>query len=377
MRATLTRRAFSALLAGVLGLTLTYGLSACTATQPGADTGDQAQEQQAGTRTFTDSCGREVELPAKVTKVAVGGPLAQQVLLTIAPDEIVGLATKVGSGQTAYLGEGVSELPVFGQIYGGKGDFNKEAVAAAAPDVIIDLGEAKESIKEDMDQLQEQLGIPCVHIETSLAGYDQAYTMLGELLGKQDRAAELSSYCKKAYEEVNGVVSSLSEGERAQVAYLMGDSGLNAIAKGSFQGAVVDFVATNVIEVEKASGSGKGQEIGLEQIATVDPQLIVFGPGSIYDSVGDDPAWADVSAIRSGSYYQVPGSPYNWLSSPPSVNQVLGMQWLARVCYPQKFKSGIQDVAKSYYKTFYNHDLTDAEMGELLAGSLPKDGAVS
>ncbi len=375
MRGTqLTRRALLALFSGALALSLTGGLTACgSAKEPDAGSAAPQEQQQASTRKFTDSCGREVELPANVTKIAASGPLAQQVLLTIAPEQMVGLSTKVGDKQLAYLGNGLSDLPVYGQIYGGKGDFNKEAVAEAKPDVIIDLGEAKKTIREDMDNLQSELGIPCVHIESSFDSYDQAYAKLGELLGKEDRAAELSSYCKKAYDEVKGVVSGLSESDRAQVAYLLGDSGLNAIAKGSFQGSVVDFVANNAIEVEKAGGSGKGVEVSLEQIAAADPKMIVFGPGSIYDSVADDPAWADVSAIKTGNYYQVPGTPYNWLSGPPSVNQVLGMQWLARICYPDKFQTGVEDVAKDYYKTFYGHELTDAELRDLLAGALPKN----
>lgn len=372
MAGTMSRREFSALLAGTLCLPLMGGLAACT-----NDQATDSAESQATTRTFTDSCGREVELPSTVSKIAASGPLAQQVLLTIASDEMVGLAVKIGDDQKAYLGDSLSDLPVFGQIYGGKGDFNKEAVASAAPDVVIDLGEAKKTIKEDMDQLQEQLGIPCVHIETSLETYGDAYATLGELLGRQDRASELSSYCTKAYDEVSGVVSALGDGDRVQVAYLLGDSGLNAIAKGSFQGTVVDLVATNAVVLDDVSGSGQGQEVNLEQIAAFDPQMIVFGPNSIYGSVGSDPAWANISAIKGGNYYQVPGSPYNWLSSPPSVNQVLGMQWLARICYPQKFQGSVEDLAKDYYKTFYSHELTDAEVQTLLAGAVPKAGAAS
>nr|WP_314638910.1 ABC transporter substrate-binding protein [uncultured Olsenella sp.] len=371
MRVTqLGRRAFAALAAGALALALTGGLAACAGQQAGG--GSNQTQQQATTRSFTDSCGREVELPSNITKVAASGPVAQQILLTIAPEDMVGLATKLTDGQAALFDDSVAQLPVFGQIYGGKGDFNKEAVADAAPQLVIDLGEAKKTIKEDMDQLQEQLGIPCVHIETSLDSYDEVYRTLGILLGKEGRAAELSSYCKKAYDEVDGVVSTIPESDRPKVAYLLGDSGLNAIAKGSFQGAVVDFVASNAIVTEKASGSGKGQEVSLEQIASFDPQLIVFGPGSIYPGVGEDPAWSELSAIKGSNYYQVPASPYNWLSSPPSVNQVAGMQWLARVCYPQKFQTGVEDVAKDYFKTFYGHDLSDSELEDLLAGSLPR-----
>lgn len=53
------------------------------------------------------------------------------------------------------------------------------------------------------------------------------------------------------------------------------------------------------------------------------------------------------------------------------MNQVLGMQWLPRVLYPDKFQTSIADVAKDYFETFYNYDLTDAEVAELAAHATP------
>ena len=57
---------------------------------------------------------------------------------------------------------------------GSKGDFNKEAVAAADPQVAIDVGEAKDGMKDDLDTLQDRIGIPVVHIASSLDSYDKA-----------------------------------------------------------------------------------------------------------------------------------------------------------------------------------------------------------
>jgi len=36
---------------------------------------------------FTDSTGRQVEVPSEITKIAVSGPLAQIVLFSLAPDK--------------------------------------------------------------------------------------------------------------------------------------------------------------------------------------------------------------------------------------------------------------------------------------------------
>ena len=306
-----------AIAASVMALALAFSLAGCSGGQKeSSDQKSDAQAEAPATRTFTDSLGREVELPAQIDRVAASGPLAQNVLLTIAPEKMVGLATKIADDQAKYLGSEYASLDVFGQIYGSKGDFNKEAVAAADPQIVIDVGEAKDGMKDDLDTLQEQIGIPVVHIAASLDSYDKAYTMLGELLGTTDRAKELADYCKKAYDETTSVMAGIPESERANVLYCVGDSGLNIIAKGAYQGGVVDMCANNIGVVEKATGSGTGNEVSFEQIANWNPGVILFATngkdaGDFYDAAGTDPTWASLDAIQSGSYYQVPKTPYN------------------------------------------------------------------
>ena len=39
----------------------------------------------------------------------------------------------------------------------------------------------------------------------------------------------------------------------------------------------------------------------MEQLLLWDPEVIFFAPDSIYDKVGDDPAWQDLQAIRNGN----------------------------------------------------------------------------
>ncbi len=350
------------------------GSSAASATATGSTSQASASASAAAgdTVSYTDSAGRTVDLPATIDRVAITGPISQMAMLTLAPEKLVGLSNELSENEMKYVGA-YSSLDVLGQIYGGKGDFNKEAVANANPQVIIDIGEAKKSIVEDLDAIQAAIGIPCVHIEATIDTYDKAYTELGELLGVQDRATELAAYCADAYAKTTAAVEAVPADQRVKVAYLLGDAGLNAMAKGSFQGTVVDMIADNLAEFEQAGGSGLGNETSFEQIALWDPAMIIFAPDSIYDTVADDPTWQTLTAVQQGNYYAVPGEPYNWISSPPGINQILGMQWFAHLCYPDQFDDSIADVAKGYYKTFYGYELTDEACDELIANSVPKN----
>ena len=63
---------------------LTAALSAC---------GGTAAKQPVETWTFTDSCGREVEVPVEVNTIVPAGPPAQMVLYTFCPDKLQSLCT--------------------------------------------------------------------------------------------------------------------------------------------------------------------------------------------------------------------------------------------------------------------------------------------
>ena len=334
--------------------------------------GQQDQQAAADTITFTDDLGRTVELPAQIDKICPSGFTAQQVLLTIAPDKLVGLAQELNEDQLKIFGDKFADYPVFGAVLGATDNLNREAVAAAAPQVIIDTGEAKKGAEEDLNNLQEQLGIPVVFIEAKLSDYGAAYGRLGELLGMEERGNELAQYCTDAYNTTETVMAGIPENERVRMAYLLGENGLNAIAKTSFQGAVMDMVADNVVVVDDVSGKGNGNEVSLEQIALWNPDLIIFQTGSIYDTVGDNPAWAGIAAIDNDNYYQVPNDPWCWMNNPPTVNQLMGLQWLPRLLYPDAFDDSIEDVTRTYYSTMYHYDLTDEELADLVKDAVRK-----
>ncbi|MDD5808855.1 MAG: ABC transporter substrate-binding protein, partial [Oscillospiraceae bacterium] len=99
------------LLATLLSIVMLLSLVGC---------GTQANEPEVPeTRTFTDSVGRSVELPAEITKIAVSGPLAQIVLFALAPDKLVGIASEWDETAEKYLDTEYYNLPLLGQLYGG------------------------------------------------------------------------------------------------------------------------------------------------------------------------------------------------------------------------------------------------------------------
>ena len=352
----------------LLALVMSLSLFACGA-QPETNNGDsQNTGDEAATRVFTDSCGREVTVPVNVEKVAVSGPLAQIVVFAMAPDKLVGIANAWDESAAQFLDTKYYDLPLLGQLYGGKGEVNLETLLAAAPDVVIDVGEPKGSIVEDMDALQEQTGIPFVHIDAYLASMDNTYAMLGDLLAMPNEAQGRADYCRYAYDRAVEIANSV---EKANLLYITGDEGLNVIAKGSYHAEAIDLLANNLAVVEEPSSKGTGNEVDMEQILNWNPDVILFAPGSIYASVGSNENWQTVTAIKNGAYYEVPMGPYNWMGFPPSVQRLLGMTWMAKILYPDAADYDLYTEVSTYFQLFYHCELTQTQYDALVGGSVP------
>ena len=329
-----------------------------------AETEEAAAEETAQTtRIFTDSAGREVEVDAEITRIAATGPLAQIALYAIAPDLMVGWTSDWSEASEKYIPEEYLALPVLGQLYGGKGEMNLEELLAADPQVVIDFGQPKASIVEDLDGLQEQTGIPFVHITASLLETGDAYRKLGELLGREEEGEALAAYCEETCEKC---LAAAEASEPAKLLFITGENGLNVIAKDSFHAEVVDLLADNLAVVDEPSSKGTGNESDLEQIMNWNPEVIIFSPDSIYETVGEDPAWQTIPAIENHRYYEVPAQPYNWMGFPPSVQRYPGMLWLAKTLYPDAADYDLKEEIVRYYDLFYHYELTDEEYEELM-----------
>ena len=347
-------------LAMLLAVVMVLSLAAC-GTQSNPQTDDT-------TRVFTDSVGREVEVPAQIDKVALSGPMAQIVLFALCPDKLVGVSNAWSTEAEQYLDEKYFTMPEIGQLYGGKGELNPETLLQSGAQIVIDVGEPKGSIAEDLDALQEQTGIPFVHITATTETTGDAYRMLGDLLNMKDEAETLAAYCEKIYDRTVSIAGSV---EKANVLYVTGDMGQNVIAAGSYHAEILDLLTNNLAVVDEPSSKGTGNEVSMEQILTWDPDVVIFAPESIYDTVADDAAWQSVTAIKNGAYYEVPFVPYNWMGFPPSVQRYLGMMWLSKVLYPDATAEyDLFSDVQEYYKLLYHCDLTQAQYDALVANSL-------
>jgi iron complex transport system substrate-binding protein len=252
-------------------------------------------------------------------------------------------------------------------------NLNPEELAFIGPEVIIDIGEPKNSIASDMDGISASVAIPAIHITATLNSTPEAFRILGKLLDRESQGEALAVFCEKTLTAADRIERQAGVNKK-QVLYCLGTLGLNVLPKTSFHSEVLDKLTDNKAVVDNPAGRGSGNETSLEQILLWDPEVILFGVDSIYASAGTDPTWRQLRAIRGGAYYEVPVGPYNWMGGPPSINRYLGMLWLGKILYPEYASYDLYAETAEYYRLFYGYDLSRERYNRLTARSLLAGG---
>ena len=323
------------------------------------------EEVKKETVSFTDSSGRVVEIPATIDRVAPSGAVATMFLSAFAPEKMCTVSGRPSSAQMAYLPEELASLPETGQMYGSKATLNLEELLASGAELVIDLGDYKDGIQEDLDALQSQIGIPVIFIEANMESMASAFRTLGKVLSMEERGEALGAFVDETMAmaaENKGKIK-----DKVSVMYTTTADGLGTNAKGSTQAQVLEIVgAENAIVVENVSDKGGGNQINLETAMMADPDVIIFTEESIYKEVSTLSGWKEMTAVKNGSYYMVPTMPYNWLGNPPSMNMLIGVWWLGNLLYPEYYSYSMVDKAREIYSLLWGYDLSVEEAETML-----------
>ncbi|MDR2485304.1 MAG: ABC transporter substrate-binding protein [Treponema sp.] len=321
---------------------------------------------------FTDSAGRQVEIPAKITRITASGSLAQMFLIAIAPDLLCTVTSAFPQQEAEFMPGYLANLPAAGQFYGAA-NINLEEIAAIGPEIVIDVGESKDTIAEDMDAISKAVAVPTVHIAAGLRSTPEAFRTLGGLLGRQEKGEALAAFCEKTLAWADRIMAQAGNNKKPAL-YCLGKQGLNVLAAGTFHTEVLDKLADNRAVVSNPASRGTGNETNIEQLLLWDPEVILFGFNSVYDSAGSDPVWRQMRAVRNGAYYEVPQGPHNWMGGPPSINRYLGMLWMLKIFYPEYADFDLYAEVAEYYRLFYSFELSQERFNALTARSLQPRG---
>lgn len=326
-------------------------------------------EVESETYLFVDDIGREVELPKNIERVVLSGAISQNVFFALAPDKIVATSVTWDAGVEEYIDEKYMDLPVTGQIYSNNPPLDPEILAKVDADVMIDIGESKDGIADDLDKLQMQTGIPCIHISSTLESMPETYRTLGELMQMEAEAEEIAVFCEEMLAEIDAI-EALEDAEKKNVLYVLGDAGLNVLAKNSYFMGAMDQIVNNQAVLENPAAKGTGNEVDVEQLLLWNPEIIIFDSGSIYDAVADQIMWQGLDAIANDTYYKIPYGPYKWIGQ--SSDGYLSLLWAGALLYPEEVTYDLQEEMTRFFKLFYHSDLTEEQYTAFMKDSVLK-----
>jgi iron complex transport system substrate-binding protein len=314
--------------------------------------------------TVTDAAGRAVPVPANVTRVFPAGPPAAILLYTLAPELLIGWPRANRAEERQYLLPDIGRRPEVGRLTGRGNTANLEVVLALKPDLILDVGSTRDTFVSLAERVQRQTGIPYALLDGRFAAIPETYRKLGALIGRQSDGDAKAAHCERMLAAVLQRVSQVPREKRPRVYYARGPRGLETGLGGSINVETIELVARNVASAMR----GGLATVSIEQVLVWNPDVIVTIDQTFAANVHNDPAWAGVRAVRDGRVHLSPKLPFGWVDFPPSVNRLIGLQWLGAVLYPDLFPEDLPTLTRDFYTRFYHVTPTDAQIAAVLAG---------
>jgi iron complex transport system substrate-binding protein len=350
---------------GDIGANWLARLSVSLAVLALASTLASADPRPGNARIFVDSSGRRVAVPDRIERVYAAGPPAAIMLYTLAPEKLIGWTRDLTIAEKSFMVPRYAELPVLGRLTGRGNTANVEVVLKARPDIIFDYGSLRRTYVSLADRVQEQIGVPYVLMDGAFLNSAHTYRQLGELLGSRQRAEQLASYAERIFAQAATVLRKVPAERRPRVYYARGPDGLETGLGGSINVELLELVgAVNVA----AEGAGRGglASVSIEQVLKWNPEVVLTLDRNFFASVYRSPLWENVDAVKHHRVYLAPTLPFGWFDRPPSVNRLIGVQWLLAVLYPDYADTDLRQATREFYRLFYHLNLSDQQLGELL-----------
>lgn len=333
-----------------------------------------------GNTTIVDMADRNLTVPSPITKVLSTSPTATVIVYMVAPETLLAFNYETTTEEQEYMPGPYKGLPSVGGWYGAQSG-SYEQFISMDPQVVLESVAVSNSTSSSthaattstLNERQRKFGsIPVVAVDdnSNVTTVNPSIEFIGKLLGKEDQAKKLTDYNTRIQKEVTDVVSTIPESEKVTVYYAEGSTGLQTEPSGSVHGQLIDLCGgKNVADVQLQGGTGK-TEVSMEQILKWDPEVIITTEPTFYKGIYGNSSWSSVSAVKNKRVYLSPQSPFKWFDRPTGANLIMGVPWVAKILYPDKFQNlSLVSEVKNFYSEFYHYDLGDDEVKNILEES--------
>ncbi|MDQ0273586.1 ABC transporter substrate-binding protein [Cytobacillus purgationiresistens] len=279
---------------------------------------------------FTDNMDREVVLDGQPERIVV---IASEFLKLIydLDGEAVGRMTTT----SVPIPEEAEDVPELGTV----SQINTEELLALSPDLVI----GSSSWHADLEGILESSNIPLALL--SMRSFDdvkEMATLMGEVLGKEELAAEK---LQETEAEMKEVQDQLPSDQEPSVVILNVSSGSVSVQRANTTAIEIgDLLRVNNIgkNMEASPDSQTSAPYSLETIAEQQPDYILItihgsveaGQEKIAEELEGNPAWNSLKAVQEGNVHIIPSAMY---LSNPGFDYADTMKHMAEIVYPDVF----------------------------------------
>ena len=328
--------------AAVLSVVLTAG---CVTT-------DSPQSGE-GMVTITDAFGREVTIPENPERIAVVGSGSMRYFMYLGLDTDMFVAVDYQDGRLyPYSYEhrpyalAHPELKEKQEVGPTKGVVDNEKLLMSGAEILF-MGGATSSNAEVANEIQEKTGVPVVmfyvgNYVTDSEEIQDSLLMLGEILGKEQRAKDLIAYFDAVEDDLQKRVKGLSADETVYVGGVAynGVHGLDGTDPTYYPFAVLNL-KNAASEVSSVSQTGYAQ-ISKEKLLEWDPDFIIVDLATLTAAEGgalvelkNDPSYKELTAVKNNMVYTV--NPHTAMNVNHETT-LANAYFIGKLLYPEQFE---------------------------------------
>jgi iron complex transport system substrate-binding protein len=200
-----------------------------------------------------------------------------------------------------------------------------EQILALEPDLVFVASYTDPAVLEQLDN--SGLPVFVVGFFTSVDAMKDNILTIGKLVGETEKAEEMVAEMDARLDEVAAVIADAG-GEPPRVLYLSNDGWVGGSE------TTVDDVITRAGGINVAADLVDWAQVNEETIIEMDPDVVILSTYVTDGEFIENPAFADLSAIKNGRVYQLIDSHVCAVSQ----YIVLGVEDLARSLYPELFE---------------------------------------
>lgn len=335
--------------------------SPSASSQPSAPASSEPSASASAEKTVTDMAGRTVTLPAEIKKIGTFGSIGvlNAFVETMGAGDLIcneGSPSFVKSPSwTKYQYLFTPQIKDLKPFQGADNELLMENILATGPDLCL-------TMSADLTEQLEKQGLVVIQLSwTKTEDVKQCITLLGDVLGKQDVAADYLKYFDDMLAKAGELVKNIKQEDKKTVVY----------------GNVSQFTQPHLIAewwIDKAGGvsmtSPRTDEkesltYTMEDLLKWSPAYMFVATASEKDAVLADARLAGITAVKNNAIYVVPRVAHVWGNR--TTEQPLTIMWAINKLYPELVPDDAlaEDIAY-FYSHFFKYDFTDDQLKEIM-----------